>query len=157
MTPSPDETALFIKVARDLATEQSTPEGVCERYSMSMEYLDEIQKNPFYCKVYATYRTEWESLGSTHKRVAFAAAIALEEKLPVLADRMGSRSSELADAVAAAKLFRELAGIAAPAPGHGGGGGERFQINISIGKSTVQLETKTVEPVAIEHKGDGST
>src|SRR5215469_14935716 len=105
--PAPLETDLIIKVARELATEQYTEEEVRGRYNCDLEA---VQANPYYRKVYANYREEWESLGSTHKRVAFAASVALEEKLPVLAERMGSRSSELADAVATAKLFRELAG-----------------------------------------------
>lgn len=142
--PPPDFATLFVLVARALATEQSTLEELCTKYNFTIDdYRDIIEPNPYYQKVYANYVAEWQSLGSTHKRVAFAAAVALEEKLPVLADRMGSRSSELADAVATAKLFRELAGIAAPAPA--AGTNERFQININIGKgNSVQLEATPV-------------
>lgn len=141
----PDLSTLFVLVARALATENQTLEQLCAQYGFSEEdYRTQIEPNPFYQKVYADYVKEWQSLGSTHKRIAFAAQVALEDKLPVLADRMGSRSSELADAVATAKLFRELAGIAPPAPGAGAPAGERFHININIGETAVKVEAKPV-------------
>lgn len=150
-SPSSPEPALLTLVARELATEAYTLAQICHRYQFEAAYYDEqIAPNPFFQRVLADYTKEWQSIGSTHKRLAFAAAAALEEKLPVLADRMGSRQSDLSDAVAAAKLFRELAGIAAPIASAGANAGTPFSISINFGDRKVALEAT---PVAreIEH------
>ena len=141
------EPALLALIARELATEAYTLEQVLKRYELTAEDFETLYAaNPYYKRVLEDYTKEWHALGSTHKRLAFAAAAALEEKLPVLADRMGSRSSELSDAVAAAKLFRELAGIAAPAPNTNAQSGTPFSIQINFGDRKVSLETRSVSP-----------
>ncbi len=140
--PTPPEPALLTLIARELATEAYTLDQICDRYDIDREYYDAaVANNEFFKRVLADYIKEWQSIGSTHKRLAFAAATALEEKLPVLADRMGSRSSGLADAVATAKLFRELAGIAAPVGSASINQGERFSISINFGQHKVEMKT----------------
>ena len=152
--PTPPEPALLTLIARELATEAYTLEQILARYQLDQEYFDTfIAPNEFFKRVLAEYTKEWQSIGSTHKRLAFAAAAALEEKLPVLADRMGSRSSGLADAVATAKLFRELAGIATPSPQSGAQAGPGFSIRIDFGSHKVALEAKDIQPVAQEISG----
>ncbi len=155
--PSPPEPALLTLIARELAQETYTLDQVLDRYDIDQEYFDTaVAPNEFYKRVLADYTKEWQSIGSTHKRLAFAAACALEEKLPVLADRMGSRQSGLADAVATAKLFRELAGIATPvAAAAGANQSERFSINISFGQHKVEMKTvKQIEGPEEEKAAD---
>lgn len=145
--PIAPELALLTIVARELATEAFTLEQIFRRHNLDQTYYDEqIAPNLYFQRVLADYIKEWQAMGSTHKRLAFAAAAALEEKLPVLADRMGSRQSELADAVAAAKLFRELAGIAAPLASAGANAGTPFTISINFGDRKVALEATPVAP-----------
>jgi len=145
------EPALLTRIARELATETFTPEQILQRYNINQADLDAIAANPFFQRVLADYTKEWQSLASTQKRVAASALMALEENLPVLADRMGSRASGLADAVAAAKLFKELGGIAAPAPQNNAQQGGGFAIRIDFGSHKVSLE-QTQEPKLIEEK-----
>ncbi len=156
--PSPPEPALLTLIARELAQETYTLEQIFIRYDIDREYYDAaIANNEFFKRVHADYVKEWQSIGSTHKRLAFAAAAALEEKLPVLADRMGSRSSGLADAVATAKLFRELAGIATPSSSPNTQSGNAFSIRIDFGHHKIALETiKQIEEPAEEQAPDMS-
>lgn len=147
--PKPADPDLLTRIARELATEQYRLEQILRRYDLDQNYFDEqIANNEFFKRVLADYTKEWQAPTSTHKRVALAAAAALEEKLPFLASRMGDPRSGLADAVATAKLFRELAGIAAPAPGIGASTGERFSISINFGHHKVALETRQEPPSA---------
>lgn len=152
-TASP-EPALMTIVARELATEIRTLEQICARYSIDREYFDEqIAPNPYFKLVLAEYTKEWHALGSTHKRLAFSAAAALEENLPVLADRMGDRRSELADAVATAKLFRELAGIAPPVSQPGAGSSSPFTISINFGAHKVALTREAPKQISADTEG----
>jgi hypothetical protein len=158
--PKAPEPELMTRIARELATEQYTFEQVLQRYDIDQEYFaNNIATNPFYIRVLADYTQEWHSLGSTHKRLAFAAAAALEEKLPGLAARMGDNRSALSDAVAAAKLFRDLAGIATPAPGAGVSMGEKFSISINFGHHKIALEASPQAEGAglIEEKVTGTS
>ncbi len=154
--PSPPElfkAQLMARIARELAQETYTPEQILTRYDISQEYFDvEIAANPFFQKVHNDYVKEWQSISSTHKRLAFAAAASLEENLPVLADRMGSRQSGLADAVATAKLFKELAGIASPAPSAGAQQGNGISIRIDFGSHKVSLDTIKPEQKLLDEK-----
>jgi hypothetical protein len=141
------EPALMTLIAREMATELRPFEKILEKYLITQDFFDaEIAPNPFFQRVLADYTKEWHSLGSTQKRLAFSALVALEEKLPVLADRMGSRQSELSDAIAAAKLFKDLAGIAPPmaAPG---GNNERFTISINLGNNAVKIEAEPTKEI----------
>jgi hypothetical protein len=153
--PVPPEPALMALIARELATEAYKLDEICTRYGISEEYFAEfITDNEYFKRVLKDYTKEWHALGSTHKRLAFFAAAALEEKLPILADRMGSRSSELTDAVNAAKLFRDLAGIAPPSPVSGVASGTPFSISINFGDRKIALETKNVEASVIDVRPD---
>jgi hypothetical protein len=75
-------------------------------------YRSFVVEDPYFKKLLESYTAEWESIGNTNKRLAFHASAALEEKLPTLASRMGDRKEDLQDVVAAAKVFKDLAGIA---------------------------------------------
>lgn len=148
--PGIHEPALMTRIARELATETFSPEQVLVRYNIEQADLDAIAANPFFQRVLADYTKEWQSLASTQKRVAASALMALEENLPVLADRMGSRASGLADAVAAAKLFKELGGIAAPAPQNHAQQGGGFAIRIDFGSHKVSLQSEQAKQIDAE-------
>lgn len=137
------EPALLAKIACELATEAYTLEQIYQRYKLDREYFDShIRTNQFYQRVYEDYVREWRSIESATKRIAFYAQASLEEKLPSLAARMGDSRSDFADAVAAAKLFRELAGIASPSSQQSIGSGERFAISINFSNHKVALTTE---------------
>lgn len=145
--PVAPEPVMMTLIARDIATEARTLEQSLVHYQIDRDYFDsQIAPNPYYQRVLADYTKEWQSLGSTQKRLAFSALAALEEHLPVLANRMGSRQSALADSVAAAKLFRELAGIAPPTSQPGAGSSTPFSISINFGSHKVALETRPETP-----------
>jgi hypothetical protein len=138
---------LFTRLAREIVTGARTLDEILDRYDLSREYYDtQVAPNAYFQKLMEEYTKEWQSIGSTHKRLAFAAAVALEEKLPVLAQRMGDHKVGLSDAVNAAKLFKDLAGIAAPAPVQNPGQpGDKFSIHIDFGHRVVNLEAKREE------------
>jgi hypothetical protein len=145
--PIAPEPALLTRIARELATEQYTLEQILQRYQLEQDYYDtQIAPNPFFQLVLADYTKEWHSPKTTKERLSFYAGLALEEHLAGIAERMGSRASELSDVVATAKLFKELAGIAPPVAASANPG-ERFSININFGHHKVALETTPVVEV----------
>lgn len=154
-TPLP-ELSVMTQIARHLATETYTLEQICRLFQFDKEYFDtEIAPNPYFQRVLEDYTKEWHSLGSSQKRLAFSALVALEEKLPGLATRMGDPRSGLADAVAVGKLLKELAGIATPSSQPAPGSGTPFSINISFGDSKVAL--KAIEATEIRSLPEGGS
>ena len=155
--PVPPDPALMALIARELATEAYTLEQILARYVLTHdEFQTTIASNPYFQRVLHDYTKEWQSLGSTHKRLAYYAAAALEEKLPALAHRMGAPSTDLADATNTAKLFRDIAGIATPGPGSGAPQGPQFTISIDFGHSKVAVETARGVEAPDEIRGDPS-
>lgn len=152
--PTAPEPAMMTLIARDVATEARTLEQSLHHYQIDRDYFDsQIAPNPYYQQVLQDYTKEWHALSSTQKRLAFSALTALEEHLPVLANRMGDRRSELADAVATAKLFRELAGIAPPVGQPGAGSGTPFSISINFGSHKVAVESQERSPALQDAQG----
>jgi hypothetical protein len=147
---APPEPQLLAILAREIATDRLPLKDLLQTYQIPDDfYRRYIADNPYFKKLLEAYTAEWESISSTNKRLGAQAAMALEEKLPVLASRMGDRREELGEAVAVAKVFKELAGIAPPAPSTGQSV-ERFSININLGGNTVQIEAKKEEPPLLE-------
>jgi hypothetical protein len=107
--------------------------------------------NNFFKKALLQQVAEWQRLDSTQARLKAEAAAALEEQLPVLASRMGSRSEKLSDAVEAAKLFAKIAGVDTTAGGTNSAG-ERFTINIDLGAD----ERLTVRSGKDQVSGEGA-
>jgi hypothetical protein len=155
---TPPEPQLLAVLAREIATDSLKLKDLLAKYQLDEEYYQSfVASSPYFQKLLESYTAEWESVVNTPRRLAFIAQTALEEKLPVLAARLGDRREGFSDAVAAAKLFKELGGIATPAPS-AAQLGERFTITINLGGNTVQLETKPVieEPSPLELT-DGQT
>jgi hypothetical protein len=148
---TPPDPQLLAVIARKLATDSLALAEILKHYNLTQAYYDQhIAENGYFKKLLEAYTAEWESVGNTKNRLAFHAQTALEQELPVLQARMGDPRSQLGDAVAAAKLFKEIAGIAPPAPGSGQIA-ERFTISINLGGAQpVTIETKTEEPPLLE-------
>jgi len=159
LSKAPEFTIAITRIARLLATETRTVAQICAEYQFSQDFFDaEIAPNPHFQRVLADYTKEYNALGSTQKRLAFSALVALEEALPVLASRMGDRASDLSDAVATGKLLRELAGIAPPVAAPTAGSGQPFSININFGDSNLKIDAKPTAlpadpnpPLELEH------
>jgi hypothetical protein len=131
-------------IAREVATNVREVEDIVKAYGLTPEqYAAHIHKNGYYQQLLQSYAKEWESIKSTNRRLAFQAAAALEEQLPVLAYRMGNAREDLADVTSIAKLFAQLAG-ASTTPGNAPlEQNQRFAIHIVIGDRTVSLETNS--------------
>lgn len=129
-------------MARDIATNVYEIEEVVAKYGLTpAQFAVHVHSNGYFQSLLQSYAAEWESIKSTNKRLAFQAAVALEETLPDLARRMGSTREDFADAIGAAKLFTQLAGAGSPPGGSQvSEAGQRFSIQINIGDRKVSLE-----------------
>jgi hypothetical protein len=141
---TPPDPQLLAVLARELATERLSRSQLLEKFGLTEEHFEaRIASNAYFQKLLAAYTAEWENITNTNKRLSFHAAAALEQELPVLQSRMGDRRENFNDAVQAAKVFKEIAGIGPPAPGHQGSG-EKFTISINLGTAApVKLEVET--------------
>ena len=127
-------------MARDIATNVYEIEDVVQKYGLTTaQFAAHVHPNGFFQNLLKSYAAEWESIKSTNKRLAFQAAAALEESLPALAHRMGSKAEDFADAIGAAKLFTQLAGAGSVPGSTPVEAGQRFSIQINIGDRTVAL------------------
>ena len=141
-------------MARDIATNVYEIEDIVKKYNITTaQFAAHIHPNGFFKNLLQSYAAEWESIKSTDKRLKFQAAAALEESLPTLAHRMGSKGEDFADAIGAAKLFAQLAG-AGEKHGDAVSGGERFSIQINIGDRTVAIASDQQPALRQEPEGD---
>jgi hypothetical protein len=128
-------------IARDIAINVYDLEDIIRKYDITpAQYTAHVLPNGYFQKLLRSYTAEWESIPSTNKRIALQAGAALEESLPALAHRMGSKSEDLADVIATARLFTQLAGAGAGPGNTTAEAGQRFSIQINIGDHTVSLE-----------------
>jgi hypothetical protein len=142
----------LMAVARELAMDVHTVDNVIAKHGLTHAQYDFLAKhNAFFKQALLQQISEWQRLDSTQARLKAEAAAALEEQLPVLASRMGSRSEKLSDAVEAAKLFAKIAGVDS-APGGTAAAGERFTINIDLGAD----ERLTVRSGQDQVSGEGA-
>jgi hypothetical protein len=148
--PEPSKPALstnqLAAIAREIATNVYEIPAILEKYDITQaQFAAHVYPNGYFQGLLKSYAAEWESIKSTNKRLAFQAAAALEESLPALAHRMGSKAEDFADAIGAAKLFTQLAG-AGEKPLDTNAQGERFSIQINIGDRTVALTSSELAP-----------
>lgn len=134
-------------IAREIATNVYPIEDIIAKFDLTpAQYAAHVFPNGYFQTLLQSYAAEWESIKSTNKRLAFQAAAALEQSLPALAHRMGSKSEDFADAVGAAKLFTQLAGAGAQPGVPTTEAGQRFSIQINIGDHTVSVATTEEVP-----------
>jgi len=157
IVPAPSRPDLTVNqlaaIARDIAINVYEIEVICEKYDITKaQFAAHVHPNGFFQNLLRSYAAEWESIKSTEKRLKFQAAAALEETLPALARRMGSKSEDFADAIGAAKLFAQLAG-AGDKQGDALSAGERFSIQINIGDRTVAIESDSKQAIPAEPEG----
>lgn len=132
--PQDKSTPQFLMaVARELAMDVHTVDNVIAKHGLTNAQYEFLSThNTFFKHALLQQVQEWQRLDSTQARLKAESAAALEEQLPIIASRMGSRSEKLSDVVEAAKLFAKIAGVDT-APAGAGSAGERFTINIDLG------------------------
>lgn len=152
--PNDKATPQFLMaVARELAMDVHTVDNVIAKHGLTYAQYDFLAKhNAFFKTALLQQVSEWQRLDSTQARLKAESAAALEEQLPIIASRMGSRSEKLSDVVEAAKLFAKIAGVDS-SPGGDNTTGERFTINIDLGSD----EKLTVRSGADKKAGDQSS
>ncbi|MBA1914106.1 hypothetical protein, partial [Escherichia coli] len=121
------------QIAREIAQDIEQIGAILARHKLTQAHYDFLEKhNKFFKTVLEGEIKNWQSVRSTEARLRLQAQAALEQQMPVIAQRMGSNAEKLADAVEAAKLFADIAGVKA-APGGPVSTGERYQIVIDLG------------------------
>ena len=126
----------MVALARDVGMNIYPLGTVLSNHRLTNAQYEFLQTyNEFFRNSVIQQANEWQGLKSTQDRLRAEAAAALEEKLPILASRMGNQGEKLADAVEAAKLFAKIAGVDGDAPGVRRGG-EGFTITIDLGADT---------------------
>lgn len=147
----------LMAVARDLAMDVHTADAVIAKHGLSHAQYDFLSKhNAFFKQALLQQVSEWQRLDSTQARLKAESAAALEEQLPVIASRMGSRAEKLSDVVEAAKLFAKIAGVDSTPTG-AGSTGERFTINIDLGADERLTVRSGVDPASGDQPAQAST
>lgn len=133
--PIEKTSAELMSIARDIAMDiQILPKILAKHGITNVQYDYLSQHNEFFKQAVTVLCREWQSIGSTKERIRVQAAAALEEQLPIIASRVGSKTEKLEAVVEGAKLLAKIADVDSPSGG-GVGSGERFSINIDLGGS----------------------
>lgn len=123
----------MVALARDLAINVNSVGTILTNHKLTNAQYEFLRDhNEFFQNALMQQATEWQGVKSTADRLKIEAQAALEEQMPVLASRMGSRGEKLIDTVEAAKFFAKVAGVDGDAQG-ARRGGEGFTITIDLG------------------------
>lgn len=135
---------LLIDLAMEVATDMRETADILKSFSLTQKDYAAISKNPYFQRVLATAKREWESVNSTEDRLKLKARLALELGMITLGSRMADDKEPLNAAVEAGKLFAKLAGVGEERPT--GAPGEKFTININLGADSKLSYEKNVTP-----------
>lgn len=128
--------AALAALAREIAQDIQPLNNLLSKHGLSQTQYDFLsENNEFFKRTLASEVADWQSIGSTEKRVRLQALAALEDKMPSIASRMGAAAEKLGDVVEAAKFFAKVAGVDA-GTGGAGAGGSGFTISIDLGADT---------------------
>lgn len=123
----------MVALARDLAINLNSIGTILINHKLTNAQYEFLRDhNEFFQNALKQQATEWQGVKSTADRLKIEAQAALEEQMPVIASRMGSRGEKLIDTVEAAKFFAKVAGVDGDAQG-ARRGGEGFTITIDLG------------------------
>ena len=127
-----DEYSL-VKLARSIAQNIYPLPKILEDAKISDEDFQQyVKTNPFFQQAFRAYLMEWESAGSSDKRIQIKAASALEDSLPHLNARMNDKAEALPAVIDTARLFAKIAGV--EGTGQKQTVGEKVTITIDLGE-----------------------
>jgi hypothetical protein len=145
--PMPDGWTLH-KVAAlvgDIAQNMYELPYILKKHDLTDAEYKTLEKNQFFQRALEAEVLSWQGVNSVQKRLALESAIALENAMPTVATRMGSKTEPLGDVVALMKLFSDMAGVTGQkAAAASTGSGDRVRIVINLGPETMQKEANVV-------------
>ncbi|QGM46108.1 hypothetical protein [Methylocystis heyeri] len=137
-----------------LAKELSTGVGEISDVLKSLEISDEeyvlITKHRRFATLMAQFKTEWESVDNTPKRIRMKAALALETCIAEMVTQVHNRETPLAARAALVTAMGKIAGLEKQPEQQNTGGG--FKVTINLGDTTkppVTIEAPTIEGEAL--------
>lgn len=124
------------QLAREIAQDIGMLPAILQKHKLTQPQYDFLEKhNSFFRSILTNEIKNWQSIKSTEVRLRLQAQAALEQQMPVIANRMGNAAEKLGDCVEAFKSIARIAGVDTPQSGPVNAG-ERFQINIDLGADT---------------------
>lgn len=131
------------KLARELTINAKPASEVLRDYGLTIGEFHEIEQNEFFRRTFEQMLIDWNSVTSTADRIRLFSATAIEQALPVLADRMKNREEPLEATVSVGKFLARNAGIGEPEREQTNQ--ERFVITINLG---ADQKIKIDKPIA---------
>jgi len=126
-------TVELAQMAREIAQDIDHLGLILTRHKLTQAHYDFLERhNRFFKAVLEQEIKNWQSVRSTEARLKLQAQAALEQVMPVVAQRVGSAAEKLTDVVEGAKFLSRVAGVDTPAVGSASVG-ERYQITIDLG------------------------
>jgi hypothetical protein len=150
------------QLAREIAQDIDQIGAILQRHHLTQAHYDFLERhNKFFRQVLESEIRNWQSVKSTETRLRLQAQAALEQVMPVVAQRVGSAAEKLTDVVEGAKFLSRVAGVDAPAVGPAPVG-ERYKIVIDLGAgSDVVIAAQSgaqagAGPAAAHHVSDNA-
>lgn len=152
--PPDISTVALAQLAREIAQDIGLLPTILQKYKITQAQYEFLEKhNRFFRSTLRQEINNWQSVTSTEARLRLQAQAALEQQMPVIANRMGNAAEKLGDAVEAFKVVAKIAGVDAPPTGPVTSG-ERYQIVIDLGAgSDLVIAAKGRTPESAEPAG----
>jgi hypothetical protein len=131
-------------LAREMAMAIRQPPAILAQFAITQEEFEQIQTLDYYKRCYESFVMEWESAGSTNRRIAIQSAAALEQALPGLAAQMIDSKQPATARNELAKTFAKLAGAGEQKREEASA--EKFKIIINLGADRQVFDEKIVRP-----------
>lgn len=144
----------LVKLAREIAINHFPIETILERYQITPETWEDVQKNPRFQQLLEHEIKEWHGALNTHERTKLKAAAMVEEYLPEANQRIHDSRENLNSKVELVKLLTRIAGMGESRI-EGGPAGEKFSVTINLGADQKLTFEKEVTPRVIDQGADG--
>lgn len=129
-------TVELAQLAREIAQDIGLMPSILQKHRLTQPQYEYLEKhNAFFRNMLVNEIKNWQSIKSTEQRLRLQAQAALEQQMPVVAQRMGNAAEKLGDVVEAFKAVARVAGVDS-APSGPVSSGERYQITIDLGADT---------------------
>lgn len=119
-----------LKLAAEVARDARPLAEILTTFELTQLQYEALLQTNFYSRVLTEAVKDWQSAGNTGERSKLAAAVFLEQALPMLGARAADEKEDLTKATEAAKLLAKVAQL--DGSGNQQGSTEKFSITINM-------------------------
>jgi hypothetical protein len=133
---------------RELAQQMFPLPEILKKHNVTEAQYAMMCANDYFKRTLDAMTTEWNTAANTPKRLALEALIALEDKLPDVVARLGTKTEPLSSVVQLAAFLAKIGGLGEQA--QTATPGEKFKITINLGADVEKFEKERRPVIQID-------